>query len=164
MNDVSVERPTPVDVDAIADLWVELAAGQRQYGAHLLAAANHGPARMFLAQALADERVRVARDEDGLVGFVNFHVETGAYDQDVVRGVIDNVFVEPDHRGRGVGSRLLDAAEDALDESDVDVYSLSVMAANDRARSLYERRGYEPHRLTLERPAGTDTNSKDGGE
>jgi ribosomal protein S18 acetylase RimI-like enzyme len=45
--------------------------------------------------------------------------------------------------GRGIGSRLLDAAEGALSGTGCTRAELSVAFANARARRLYERRGYK---------------------
>jgi ribosomal protein S18 acetylase RimI-like enzyme len=155
---VRIESADRGDVDALVDRWVALVADQRSYGAHLLAEANRDRVREFLANFVATDSVVVARD-GGVVGFAMFRVESGAYDQDVTRGVIDNVFVDAGRRGEGIGSRLLDAAEAALADRGADVASLSVLAENADARRLYARRGYRPHRLTLERPLESDTPS-----
>ncbi|MFB6119891.1 MAG: GNAT family N-acetyltransferase [Halobacteriaceae archaeon] len=153
-----IEAAEQADVAALADLWVSLVADQRAYGAHLLAAANRERVREFLANFVATDSVVVARDA-GIVGFVMFRIESGAYEQDATRGFVDNVFVRPARRGEGIGSRLLDAAEDALAERGADVAALSVLADNEDARRLYERRGYSPHRITMERPLESDTSS-----
>jgi ribosomal protein S18 acetylase RimI-like enzyme len=160
----TVEPATTGDTEALADLWVALVADQRAHGAHLLAGENRSTARDFLGQSVAGDRVHVARARGGVVGFVMFHVETGAYEQDTTRGVVDNVFVTPEYRDCGVGSRLLDAAEAALRERGAETLAISVLAANDAARRLYERRGYETQRLVLERPAESDTHSKEAGQ
>jgi ribosomal protein S18 acetylase RimI-like enzyme len=161
---VRVEPATTSDVDALADLWVELVAGQREHGTHLRAAPNRSAARDVLAQYVAVDDVLVARDGP-IVGFVMFYVETGLFDQDATRGIVENVYVRPGSRGRGVGSELLAAAEDALTDDGADVIALSVMAANERAREFYRDHGYEPHRVTLEKPIEdvpeSDTHSKD---
>jgi ribosomal protein S18 acetylase RimI-like enzyme len=155
-----IEPATADDVDALTDLWVALVADQRAHGAHLLAEANRTRVREFLANFVANDSVYVAR-AGGVVGFVMFRLETGAYEQDVTRGVVDNVFVSKGHRGDGVGSRLLDAAEAELAAAGADVATLSVLASNDAARRLYEQRGYRRHRLDLERPLESDTTSKE---
>ncbi|MFB6218966.1 MAG: N-acetyltransferase family protein [Halobacteriaceae archaeon] len=162
-RDVRVGPATVEDLDALVELWVALVADQRDHGAHLLAEENRSTARDFLGQHVAGDRVLVARDGDALVGFATFHVESGAYEQDTTRGVVDNVYVAPPYRDAGVGSALLDAAEAELAARGADTLSLSVLAGNDGARRLYERRGYRPHRVTLERPAESDTHTRDDG-
>lgn len=161
------------DVDVVADMWVSLAAEQRDHGSHLLAAENRSQARDLARQYVHADGVAVATTAGLAVGFVMFHTETGFYDTDATRGVVDNLYVRPDHRGGGVGSALLDHAEAALRDRGADVLAVEALAANEAARRLYERRGYEPHRVTYERPADTgaaaasdestenDTHSKD---
>ena len=57
--------------------------------------------------------------------------------------------VLPSQWGRGVGSALHDAALSLLGEAGYDMAWLWVLAANDRARRMYERRGWTAHTDTL---------------
>jgi ribosomal protein S18 acetylase RimI-like enzyme len=58
------------------------------------------------------------------------------------RFLMDGIFVAPHARGRGVGSRLLEAiAHEAAQRGYAEV-RLDVIDANTRARALYERRGF----------------------
>lgn len=168
---------TTEDVDAVADLWVDLAADQRAHGSHLLAAPNREAVRETVARRAVVDVLLVARGSDAdrgegvapalgstdgpIRGFVSATVESGTYEQDVTRGVVDNLYVEPPARGRGLGGDLLAGAEAALIDIGVDTVALEVMADNAAARRFYEHHGYEPHRVELEkRVAGED----DGGE
>lgn len=184
---VTVERGTMDDVDAVADLWVALADGQRSYGTHLVAAENRPDAADAAAGAVVSGGLVVARVPDPestdldvtgsgatdavgdssrsetgtVIGFVTFGVESGRYDLDVTRGVVYNLFVRERHRGAGVGSRLLAAAESALADAGVDVISLEAMADNEDARRFYQRHGYNPHRVELEKPVHGDRSDSD---
>jgi len=55
---------------------------------------------------------------------------------------IDELFVVPGHRGRGVGGALLDAAEEAFRQAGCTNASLQLARTNDPARAFYHRRGY----------------------
>ena len=63
---------------------------------------------------------------------------------DKVRGCpdIEDVFVCPDFRSRGVGTRLLNAAERTARQRGYARVGLGVNIDNTRARGLYDRRGY----------------------
>lgn len=79
----------------------------------------------------------VAHMDDKPCGFVLLHH----------RGVagspyIASIATHESFRGKGVGSRLLDFAED-LFRSEARHIFLCVSSFNDRAKKLYERRGYE---------------------
>ncbi|SHH68966.1 GNAT family N-acetyltransferase [Halobaculum gomorrense] len=159
---VAVDRGTVDDVDAVADLWVDLADGQRAYGTHFEATENRRAAAESVASAASAGGLVVARvaepkggapsTTDEIVGFVSFGLETGRYEQDVRRGVVYNLFVRDPYRDAGVGARLLDTAESTLAASGAHVVALEAMAANRDARRFYEQQGYEPHRVELEKP------------
>ncbi|MFC4448345.1 GNAT family N-acetyltransferase [Halorussus aquaticus] len=159
---VSVELGSTADADAVADRWVELAAEQRAFDSHLSADANRSAIREAIAQsAIADELLVVRTETDDIVGFVTFGIESGNYEQDVTRGVVQNIFVVPERRGEGIGSELLRAAERRLAESGADALALEVMADNDAARRFYRRHGYAPHRVELEKSVESDTLTKE---
>ena len=57
---------------------------------------------------------------------------------------IDELFVEPSHRGQGLGTQLLDLAERASREHGAQFLHLEVSHGN-RANELYRRRGFVDH-------------------
>ena len=144
-------------VDEITSLWVDLVDSQRIHGSHILPEENRATARdAVLRHTVADELL-VAVAEGSTLGFVMFTVESGEYHQDRTRGLIRNIYVRPDDRNRGIGTALLEAAESHLADRDADTVALEVMADNEPARRFYRRHGYEPHRVSLEKPTESDT-------
>jgi len=61
------------------------------------------------------------------------------------------IAVLPDYRNRGIGTRLLEALEEALDDKGVHDLVLGALPGNAAAIRLYERRGYRPTWLYLSR-------------
>ena len=160
---MTIEAPSTEAADAIADMWVELARGQRAHGSHLHAEANRQTIREAVVRDIIADGLLVARDEtDDLVGFVMFGPESEQYAQDVSRGIVRNLVVRPERRDEGIGGALLDAAESTLRAEGFDVVSLSVLADNDGARRFYERHGYTPQRLDLEKRLESDSHKSDG--
>lgn len=141
----------------ITELWLDLARGQRQYGSHLLAEENRTKIRESVVRHVVTDALLVAREDDELIGFVMFSVETGTFEQDVRRGVIENLFVAEAYRNESIGQELLAAAESALADRDVDVVALEAMADNETAREFYRRAGYDLHRVELEKRLENDT-------
>ncbi len=85
----------------------------------------------------SEYQVFVSRKDGQLCGFVVL----------VRRGVagspyVASIAVADGFRGSGIGSRLLDFAEDLFRETARHIF-LCVSSFNVRARALYERRGYE---------------------
>ena len=160
MDGVTIEAGNSDDVDAVTELWVRLAAGQREHGSHLLPGENRTAIRESVARHAVGDTLLVAR-AGKIVGFAMVAVETGTFEQDCNRGVVENLYVVPGWRGEGVGTALVEAAETRLADRGTDVISIEVMAANEQARELYRRLGYDPHRVELEKPVKSDTHSKD---
>ncbi|MFB6133216.1 MAG: GNAT family N-acetyltransferase [Halanaeroarchaeum sp.] len=153
--DVRIEAASMNDVDPVTDQWVALVDDQRQYGSHLRGEANRNAAKSLVEQYVHADGLGVARGSDGtILGFVMYHVERGMFEQDVRRGIVENVFVVPSRRSEGIGTDLMEYAEDALEAEGVDVVALSVMAENSAAREWYRENGYRPHRVTVERRLG----------
>ncbi|GAB3664136.1 N-acetyltransferase family protein [Halopiger thermotolerans] len=178
-DDVTIEPATSDDVDAVTELWVRLARGQRAYDSAVRADANRNRMRETLAAHQAADALLVARAEGAgngdPVGFVSFSLEHGALELDATRGTISNIYVEPAHRDRGIGAALLEAAADALADRGAEVVILEVMADNEAARRFYRDRGFDAFRVTMSRSledrearcdrseSENDTHSKEDG-
>lgn len=147
---MEILTPSLSAAERLVEQWLSLAESQRRFESHLLVSENRTRIRESICNHIATGRLLVARDE-AIRGFVMFTIEVGGYEQDVTRGLVENLYVDPDHRNDGVGARLLDNAETELQTQGADVVTLDVMAANEAGRRFYRRHGYEPHRLELEK-------------
>lgn len=151
------------DLEAVVEAWVNLARDQRQHGSHILPGENRDPILMRLAGHVVDGTLLVARNTTGILGFVMFELEEGAFKQDATRGIIYNVYVTPDARDQGIGTALIEAAEANLGAAGADVIALEVLADNADARRLYRNLGYRPHRIEFEQAVKSDTHTKEDG-
>ncbi|ADJ15153.1 GNAT family N-acetyltransferase [Halalkalicoccus jeotgali] len=151
-----IEPPEFDETAAIADLWVALARGQRAFGSHLASETNRERIEEAIGRHIADGNLLVARSDGAVVGFAMFAVEYRLYDVDTVRGIIHNLFVVPDRRGEGIGSKLLERAEETLRKKGAAAIGLEVLAANEAARRFYSAHDYRPHRIELEKRVETD--------
>jgi ribosomal protein S18 acetylase RimI-like enzyme len=80
--------------------------------------------------------VYLARDERGVAGFIILCM-TGAF-----VGYIQAICIEPSRRGQGLGSRLIDFAEQRIRGVSPNIF-MCVSSFNADARRLYQRLGYE---------------------
>ena len=97
----------------------------------------------FFSRRLTDDDVTVwvAETDDEVVGFA---LCTPTF--------LDGLYVRPDHKGRGIGSVLLDV----VDATHPDGYELWVFQSNVGAIRLYERRGL----VEVERTDGSGNEEK----
>ena len=112
-------------------------------------AVEHGmPLSEARAKAGAQVRALLPKDGQGRAHEFYFLEDDGrvgtlwlaAHDEDIY---VYDIFVDQEHRGRGVGSRVMAWIEEQAKERGVDSVSLSVFAHNEGAIRLYERLGYE---------------------
>jgi ribosomal protein S18 acetylase RimI-like enzyme len=88
----------------------------------------------------------VAEDTEGEPGgYVYANVETDYYGR--TQAHIEILAVSSATEGRGAGRGLVEAAEAWARSEGLDLITLNVFVANQRARSLYERLGYAPETL-----------------
>ena len=105
-----------------------------------------------LTALLADPslgRVVLVIDEAGLaVGYVvvafGYSLEFRGKD-----AFVDELYVAPTHRGRGLGREALRAAESCGHESGIRALHLEVRPDNDKARRLYASAGYKDREYYL---------------
>lgn len=93
-----------------------------------------------LEETIDDEKtaVVVAEEDGAVVGFAQATLVEGP---DTV-GRIEWIHVHPDHRGSGVGSRLLDRIEAELASAGASRIEARVLEANQEGKTFYAQRGY----------------------
>ena len=152
-----IRRGGPEDVPSLESLWVWVhhvhAASMPELAPYVDDATTWAERSALYAELLAkpDTVLLLATADDTLVGYGLAHVlsagESWAADTWVTGpriGEIESLAVLPDHRGRGLGSELLDRLEDELRLQGVTDLMLGVLPGNAGAVRLYERRGYRP--------------------
>jgi GNAT superfamily N-acetyltransferase len=89
-----------------------------------------------------DSIIVIARDRGRAVGFVQLYP---SYSSVAMRRIwiLNDLFVLPDARNKGVAKRLLDHAERIAIESCAIRLTLATAANNTKARTLYESSGWE---------------------
>ena len=117
---------------------------------------------LLLQQLLSEPRLGaacVAEAEGRLTGYL-IAVTVMSLEHGGLMAEIDELFVVPEARAHGVGTRLLDAAEAVLAARGCVRLQLQLAVANAAAREFYERRGYrarDGYRLLDKALAGART-------
>lgn len=89
------------------------------------------------AELAAENRIYLAADEDGLIGFGGIMLlDDEAH--------VTNLLVSPEWRGRGIGRRLMLGLIDRAIAAGARHLTLEVRSKNEAARTLYARLGLAP--------------------
>ena len=103
--------------------------------------------RANLSRLLGDPslgRLWVMDDGDSVVGYLllafGFSLEFRGRD-----AFVDELYVTPDHRGRGLGKRAIELAAEACSGLGVRALHLEVEHGKERAQEIYRRAGFVNH-------------------
>ena len=138
-------EPSPVEVAEATEVTDELVAAFERLIPQL-SKSNPPPSREALAEMVASDAsvVLIARDPeagDAIVGsltLVLFRIPTG------VRAWIEDVVVDGDARGRGVGEALNRVALDRARTAGATTVDLTSRPSREAANRLYQRIGFVP--------------------
>ncbi len=94
-----------------------------------------------------DQIFFVAEEDDEIVGYIYIEIRDRAetplmYAQEQIH--IQQLVVNPAHRGRGHGARLVAAAKMLMQEFDISTVTLATWAFNCDAQAFFERVGFAP--------------------
>lgn len=133
-------RPAVVDdLGAVTALLVEQL---REHAVETPSAAIGDAVRTVVAHPERG-RILVAHDRDAVVGVAALSfvwpIEHGG-----MSAWLEELYVVPDARGRGIGTALLRAALRAASEAGAVAVDLEVDAGHGRAANLYAREGFRP--------------------
>ena len=155
-SQVMVEAAGPADLPAIAHLFGELA---RHHGRIQPDNPRYGiPStrwRELADRALEDqnEEVLVARSGDEVVGFVRFLYREKPWGTSCE---IETLVVDEDWRDAGVGTRLLEATEEAAVAKGARGIRADILVGNDEGAAFWEARGYKGFALRFGKALGED--------
>jgi ribosomal protein S18 acetylase RimI-like enzyme len=137
---VAITRAEPADCDPLVDLMATFYS-EADY------AFDEEIARGALARLLGDPSLGAVwtfRDDETLAGYL---VVTFGFSLEFHGrcGIVDELFVLPEHRGQGLGAAALAVAEDFCRDAGVAALRLEVEHENETALALYRKQGFREH-------------------
>ena len=145
-RDFTIRPGRREDAAEAARLWMQSA--QEHTGHDKIYATAPGAERVmrrFLTDLTSSSHsfLFVAESGGRTVGFISGELREGSPTfRQRTWASVDDVFVEPDYRNRGMGRVLLKSVEEWAKERGADGISLQVAAANGRGRKFYGELGF----------------------
>ena len=149
----------PDRLDAVYDLWLGMHRHHAAIGSHPLvtdeATAWQRRRALYHGSLTAGEAfLLLAEAATEPVGYAIVHLQTGPDDTFPLGeryAEIYSLSVSPQHRGQGIGSALLDAAEARLAAMDIVDIAIAAMVENEAALRLYASRGFIAREVVMYR-------------
>jgi GNAT superfamily N-acetyltransferase len=145
-QDFAIRAGRREDAEEAARLWMQSAEEHTSYDpVYATAPGAEKTMRRFLADLARNGYafVFVATVGDRMVGFVSGELREGSPTfLPKTWASVDDVFVGPDHRNRGIGHALIASVEGWARQKGANGVSLQVAAANGRGRKFYEDLGF----------------------
>ena len=167
MDGVQIRRGTAGDIPRLEPLWVAVhhqhAASMPELGPYVSDRETWRERRALYDGLFRkpDTFLLLASLDGELIGYALVHVtpasETWIADTWVTGdrvAELESISVLPEHRGAGVGSRLMDECHRQIEALGVRDVIIGLLPGNEGARRLYERHGYRPTWLYLSRFSG----------
>jgi len=139
------------EVDEVVQLWRRLASDQTL----IIDDENLTRFREFLeGLSKEDENQILAYEINGrIVGFLMFMKQARSMLKlKRSRAMITDLYVEEEHRGRGIASELLERCLQYLKSLGVEEVRVNVLVDNAPAISLYRKTGFIDHMILMSRP------------
>jgi ribosomal protein S18 acetylase RimI-like enzyme len=167
MADVRIVEGSARDIPALEPLWVgvhRVHAASMPELAPYVSDAETWSERRALYESLFDKPdtiLLLAFDRDELIGYGLAHVlpldetwipDTWRTGERIAE--IESLAVRESHRGRGIGSTLMDRIDSSLEANGIRDVFVGALAGNEGAVRLYERRGFRPTWLYLSKFEG----------
>jgi ribosomal protein S18 acetylase RimI-like enzyme len=154
-------REIPADrIDELRPLWLELLAHHGAIAPQLPPTVG-GDESWRMRRALYESWlsgpgsfVLIAGAPEKLTGYVlvEVHVADDTWRMGERLAEVQTLVVSQSARGSGLGTALMDAAEEELRRRGVRAMFVGVVTSNEDALRFYRRRGLEPHLVKLYKP------------
>jgi ribosomal protein S18 acetylase RimI-like enzyme len=146
---VKIRAATPADVGDLADIYQASAAHHVRLDPSLYATPDYLALKERYARRLPlpeDQEILVAEVDGEVVGWIELLLRPVSGEPRMMRDMVSvetDIAVLPEHRGHGVGSRLVEEAERWAAQRGASMITLETHVANqDAVRFYQERHGF----------------------
>lgn len=150
----NVREATHEDISTLVEFSTQLSQEDgKQHGQAINHdwAQDHGSETFARSIDSSISNILVAEGEGKLVGSLHGYIQYTPSWRSTPIAIIISIYTNPDYRGQGVGSSLIFAFQSWATEQGATRLAVSAFASNHAAIRFYERHGFQPFELTLEK-------------
>ena len=154
---IEIKVCTPEEVNySLKELWIKLAQEMYELEQYTLPSESNADLWLkYIQSEIVEGRgfLLGAFDENVLVGFAAASFARSFPMQVSERmGTINDLYVLPTYRRKGIGSNLVKGCLEKMESSDVDSIRINLVSGNEAALELYRKLGFEKYRLSVKKP------------
>lgn len=144
---VEIRRATTFEVDAVVDLWHELIRGHRKFESRIFLSNNSK--REYKKYVMyhiinPDSVLVVAKSEEDVLGYcLAFKYRNLPVFQPREIGYISDMSVRGTHKGKGIGSLLLEYVRNWFKDEGISLIQLQCYQTNEKGKEFWERHGFK---------------------
>ncbi len=153
---MKIFKPKNSDVPKILELWKEAKVYHYNLDPEYYASVTDGSMerlKRYVAKAIKTDKpnILIARIDDKIAGFITFEKSKEEYSDTNIKkpGLINELLVTENYRGKGVGMELMKAVEQYFKDQGLQYVKLECSSYNSSALSFYDHFGYKNRQLLL---------------
>jgi ribosomal protein S18 acetylase RimI-like enzyme len=145
---IEIRAPRTEEFGAVGDMWEVFMTEQNELFINRISVTPQNRARFlqFVNEKASAGNILVVvsppEDGGGLIGYATFDSVPFAMELEYQEAAVLDLYIHRDHRGRGYGRRLMEAALEEIRRSGFVFVRLQVYANNDPAIGFYEHLGF----------------------
>lgn len=144
---IKIRQAVPNDTKAIGKIFHQVSVLHHQNVEREFVLPRIEDEERYLAETIDNKEavLFVAEENKSVVGYLILYIQTYPehFFVDTRKGFIGSIGVEENHRGKGIGTKMLNAAEKYLKENGIFVFETDVFIFNEGAERLYNRFGFK---------------------
>jgi ribosomal protein S18 acetylase RimI-like enzyme len=150
--DVQIRYASEDDIDILVGMWKSFMWGDFAECSNLrMSETNIKKWRNLADLSIKQKMIQVAEVEDRIIGFILLNYGSQPFETIYPCALVLELYVDPEYRRRGFGSRLLYEGIAHAKELGYEVIALNVLCKNKEALCLYEKEGFEQVFYTLKK-------------
>lgn len=153
IKDIDVEHALLEDLPAVLELWHALMELTSRVNPRYRLAPDAGrrqEAYFYDFFNSTSAAIFITRVDECVVGFANIYTThpSAVFVQHVL-GIVENIYVLPEHRRRGLARKLVARCHDFFRQHRVDEIYVNVVPKNELSETFWSAMGYETQKLTM---------------
>ena len=149
---IAIREVEVADAEIVKSFWLNLAREMFEIEGRIVPSVENAEVwTSYLLKRVEQGRVEalIARKNGEPVGFINWSYPTSWFQTSTREAHIEDLYVKPAYRRRGLGTRLMEEAMKRIREKGVGNVEVSVLSDNVKAVRFYEKFGLKVHRYGM---------------